>query len=48
MYAPAHPIRVDGALDRQLSRWLWLLDMGGTDPGSTLTVNSMPEPCDIR
>jgi uncharacterized protein DUF4389 len=24
------------------------LDMGGTDPGSTLTVDSMPEPCDIR
>ena len=118
MYAPAYPVRVDGALDRQLSRWLWLvkwflaiphyvvlaflrvafvvlsaaamaaiavtgrypraifdfvlgmnrwvlrvaayaapmtdsyppfrLDMGGTDPGSTLTVDSMPEPCDIR
>ena len=24
------------------------LDMGGTDPGSTLTVDSTPEPCDIR
>jgi Domain of unknown function (DUF4389) len=24
------------------------LDMGGTDPGSTLTVDSMPEPCDVR
>ena len=24
------------------------LDMGGTDPGSMLTVDSMPEPCDIR
>jgi hypothetical protein len=24
------------------------LDMDGTDPGSTLSVGSMPEPCDIR
>ncbi len=107
MYAPAHPIRVDGALDRQLSRWLWLVrwflaiphyvvlpflwlafavlsvaaffailftgryprtifdfNVGvlrwtwrvqyyaygalGTGPGSTLAVDSMPEPCDIR
>jgi len=24
------------------------LDMGGTDPGRTLTVDSLPEPCDIR
>jgi len=24
------------------------LDMGGTDPGSTLSLGSMPEPCDIR
>ena len=24
------------------------LDMGGTDPGSTLSLDSMPEPCDIR
>jgi hypothetical protein len=23
-------------------------DMGGTDPGSTLSLGSMPEPCDIR
>src|SRR5205823_6145549 len=22
---PAYPVRVDGALDRQLSRWLWLV-----------------------
>ena len=25
MFAPAYPIRVDGALDRHLSRWLWLV-----------------------
>jgi hypothetical protein len=25
MFAPAYPVRVDGALDRQLSRWLWLV-----------------------
>ena len=24
------------------------LDMGGTDPGSTLSLDTMPEPCDIR
>ncbi len=89
MYAPAYPVRADGTLDWQLSRWLWLvkwflaiphyvvlpflwlafavlsvaaffailftgryppfqLDMGGTGPGSTLAVDSMPEPCDIR
>jgi len=24
------------------------LDMGGTDPGSTLSLGSMPDPCDIR
>src|SRR6266436_3716268 len=128
MFAPAYPVRVDGALDRHLSRWSWLvkwilaiphylvvglfvggtyavwhgggligilvliaaivvvitgsypepvfdfvlgmnrwvlrvaayaalmtdryrpfrLDMGGTDPGSTLSLGSMPEPCDIR
>jgi len=24
------------------------LDMGGTDPGSTLSLGHMPEPCDIR
>jgi hypothetical protein len=130
MFAPAYPVRVDGALDRHLSRWLWLvkwflaiphyvvlaflwlafvvlsvvaffailftgrypraifdfnvgvlrwtwrvqyysmnqwvlrvgayaalmtdcyppfrLDMGGTDPGSTLSLGSTPEPCDIR
>ena len=129
MLAATYPVRVDGALDRHLSRWLWLvkwflaiphylvvglfvggtyavwhgggligilvliaaaivvaitgsypepvfdfvlgmnrwvlrvaayaalmtdryppfrLDMGGTDPGSTLSLGSMPEPCDIR
>jgi hypothetical protein len=128
MLAAAYPVRVDGALDRHLSRWLWLVkwflaiphylvvgvfvggtyavwhgagligtlvliaaivlavtgsypepvfdfvlgmnrwvlrvaayaalmtdryppfrfDMGGTDPGSTLSLGSMPEPCDIR
>ena len=81
MFAPAYPVRVDGALDRHLSRWLWLvkwflaiphylvvglfvggtyaalmtdryppfrLDMGGTDPGSTLSLGTMPEPCDVR
>src|SRR5579859_7397783 len=25
MFAPAYPVRVDGALDRHLSRWLWLV-----------------------
>ena len=25
MFAPAYPVRVDGTLDRQLSRWLWLV-----------------------
>src|SRR5947199_6162295 len=25
MFAPAYPVRVDGALDRQLSRCLWLV-----------------------
>ena len=54
MSAPAYPVRVDGALDRHLSRWLWLvkwflvMDMGGTDPGSTLSLGTMPEPCDVR
>jgi hypothetical protein len=24
------------------------LDMGGTDPGSTLSLGNVPEPCDIR
>ena len=118
MFAPAYPVRVDGALDRHLSRWLWLvkwflaiphyvvlaflwlafivlsvvaffailftgrypepvfdfvlgmnrwvlrvaayaalmtdryppfqLDMGGTDPGSTLSLDTTPEPCDVR
>jgi hypothetical protein len=24
------------------------LDMGGTDPGSTLSLGSLPEPCDVR
>ena len=95
MFAPVYPVRVDGALDRHLSRWLWLvkwflaiphyvvlaflwlafavlsvvaffailftgralmtdryppfrLDMGGTDPGSTLSLGSTPEPGDIR
>ena len=24
------------------------LDMGGADPGSMLSMDSMPEPCDIR
>ena len=118
MVAATYPVRVDGALDRHLSRWLWLvkwflaiphyvvlaflwlafavlsvvaffailftgsypepvfdfvlgmnrwvlrvaayaalmtdryppfqLDMGGTDPGSTLSLSATPEPCDIR
>jgi hypothetical protein len=54
VFASAYPVRVDGALDRHLSRWLWLqyppfrLDMGGADPGSMLSMDSMPEPCDIR
>ena len=65
MFAPVYPVRVNGALDRHLSRWLWLgvaayaalmtdryppfrLDMGGTDPGSTLSLGDMPEPSDIR
>ncbi len=25
MFAPAYPVRVDGALDRHQSRWLWLV-----------------------
>ena len=25
MFAPVYPVRVDGALDRNLSRWLWLV-----------------------
>jgi hypothetical protein len=25
MFAPTYPVRVDGALDRHLSRWLWLV-----------------------
>jgi hypothetical protein len=24
------------------------LDVGGTDPGSTLSLGATPEPCDIR
>ena len=24
------------------------LDMGGTDPGSTLSLGATPEPCDVR
>jgi uncharacterized protein DUF4389 len=127
MFAPVYPVRVDGTLDRHLSRWLWLvkwflaiphylvvglfvggtyavwhsgligvlvliaavivavtgsypepvfdfvlgmnrwvlrvaayaalmtdryppfrLDMGGTDPGGTLSLGITPEPCDIR
>jgi len=24
------------------------LDMGGTDPGSTLSLDVKPEPCDVR
>ena len=26
MFAAAYPVRVDGALDRHLSRWLWLVE----------------------
>ena len=37
MFDPAYPVRVDGALD-----------MGGTDPGSTLSLGNMPESSDIR
>jgi len=105
MIAAAYPVRVDGTLDRHLSRWLWLvkwflaiphyvvlaflwlaftgsypepvfdfvlgmnrwvlrvaayaalmtdryppfqLDMGGMDPGSTLSLGVTPEPCDVR
>ena len=25
MFAAAYPVRVDGTLDRHLSRWLWLV-----------------------
>ena len=25
MFAAAYPVRVDGTLDRNLSRWLWLV-----------------------
>jgi hypothetical protein len=25
MFAPVYPVRVDGALDRHLARWLWLV-----------------------
>jgi len=45
MFAPAYPVRVDGALDRDLSRWLWL---GGTDPASTLSLAAPSEPYDVR
>jgi hypothetical protein len=38
MFAPAYPVRVDGALDRHLSRWLWLVKW----------FQAMPEPCDVR
>ena len=38
--------RVRRADDRPLPPFR--LDMGGTDPGSTLSLGSTPEPCDIR
>ena len=43
MFAAAYPVRVDGALmtDRYPP---FQLDMGGTDPGSTLNLGATPEP----
>ena len=60
MIAAAYPVRVDGTLDQWVLRVAayaalmtdcyppFQLDMGGMDPGSTLSLDATPEPCDIR
>ena len=40
MFAAAYPVRVDGALDRHLSRWLWLVKWFP----ATLSLGATPEP----
>jgi hypothetical protein len=47
MVAATYPVRVDAALMTDCYP-PFQLDMGGTDPGSTLSLSAMPEPCDIR
>ena len=44
--AAAYPVRVDGAL-MSVRYPPFRLDMGGADPGSTLSLGVTPEPCGI-